>query len=241
MKLTLVLIILLLVVFLGCSRRENFCGCGVKIDESFSNPQQYYDCVCGCKDANMRLGFCRCVNCPYQSGTFTSLKTPLSCPCGSVCGDPDSNSQNCKDNYYWIKPYDFPEKGYGCPCNRQKCMGCLWEPRRRPRLENGCIDCLEQFESNNNNSLNSPVMGIKPDLANAAGLRDISDYPPNQLSPGCQPSCEVADVNCEQNAYANNYQDPKWRNLRYYQPQEYSSDMPYNPDPWIPTNSGHMP
>jgi hypothetical protein len=45
----------------------------------------------------------------------------------------------------------------------------------------------------------------------------------------------VKDERCAQNPYGVNYEDPRWRNLRFWYPQEWAPGLPKNPDPWLPT------
>jgi hypothetical protein len=51
----------------------------------------------------------------------------------------------------------------------------------------------------------------------------------------CQPSCNKQESSCSQNPYGQHYEDPRWRNGRFLQPQEWAPGLPGEPIGWIPT------
>lgn len=51
----------------------------------------------------------------------------------------------------------------------------------------------------------------------------------------CQSSCEDSLYPCDQSPYGKNYQDPRWRNERYWNRQEWAPGVPGKPTLWYPT------
>lgn len=51
----------------------------------------------------------------------------------------------------------------------------------------------------------------------------------------CQPSCDQPQEPCSQNPYGKHYEDPRWKNGIFVQPQEWNPELPGDSVGWYPT------
>lgn len=155
--------------------------------------------------------FCRCWRSRQHSAE-------MFCPCGV-----DLTRENLEEQFCNKKTIRYPlsslyTQSYGSPRGEPSDnVTCPYYKRSWPV----CTPC------GNNTDLNCQTQAyIEPE--------NFSDFPRDSLS--CQPSCEGTPSLCANNPYGQNYEDPRWKNGRFWSEQEWAPGLPGEPanDGWYP-------
>jgi hypothetical protein len=115
-----------------------------------------------------------------------------------------------------------------CPCGCS-CAGKCMCPNCPFRKKYG-ISQLYHLQQNPNLPVdtNCPYFRRKWDPM----FENFSSFPRNTLS--CEKSCHTEPQGCDINPYTQHYEDPRWKNERFWRRQEWAPGLPGEPG-WYPT------
>ena len=185
-------------------------------------------CRCGCLQRGRLMAGCRCRLCPFRALS--------SCPCG--CAQRGRFLSECDQC-----PFRRMLAGSACPCGcgemgrKLKKCACADCPFMVPApQENFANPTIEGFNENEPTREELPL-GVDASLAEAAGIKPPSAYQDYLLGRLCRAPCRIRQPNCSGDPYSQSDDDPNWRGMRYYLPQETVSGQDENL--WVPTESGY--